>query len=118
VGRGDEVCMQTTTFLTMLVLFSRWNGHDTLRGGAPESEVKVEERSGISHIRPDGGMAVLKSHVSGQLGNSWSGPLLRMGMPLPYRMSLVSMMIDSSQPSSGILMKLARVLPASHRRVA
>jgi hypothetical protein len=65
-------------------LFHDGSGHDTLRGGGSESEVKVEERSGISHILPDGGMAVLRSHVSGQLGNAWRGPLLRMGLPLPY----------------------------------
>jgi hypothetical protein len=46
---------------------------------------------------------VLRSHVSGQLGNSCEGPLAEDG-PAPallYRMALVSM-IDSSRPSSEI----------------
>jgi hypothetical protein len=105
VGGGDEVCMQTTNALVDACLFHDDDDDDdddvveldTLRGGASERgvrvrakmKVKVEERSGISHILPDGGMAVLRSNLSGQLGNSWSGPLLRMGLALPCRMSLV-----------------------------
>jgi hypothetical protein len=44
------------------------------------------------------------------------GPLAEDGLApaLLYRMSLVTM-IDSSRPSSGILTKMARGLPASHR---